>query len=539
MAVNASAVLNDLTDEATAQNAASGQLLMLAYEQIVGRPPTTAELTLGLQQLQDGTPISALRAYLATTGYAAAAVDQVYTDVTGRAVTAPELASDEQSLADRGSLAGLRSYLATTNEAGGKLETLYTDVVGRTITTGELTGDGAAIGAGTATLASLRSYFATTNEAAGKLQAVYTDVVGRTATPTELSGIEAAIGASTATVAGLRRYFATSNEAVNKLQSLYSAELGRAITPSELTADQQVIAGGASLAAIRTYLSTSTEGVNAFDNEYKNAFGDLPGPADLLSGEQALAGGANLASAVLGTPGTVPFIDAVFQSLLGSAPSASEEAAAEQNLAIDLRGAVNLHNTAGYVPSATTAVTAAAAASPEFANAINAAFQAAIGRPANAVELAADQSELSVPPPGTTAFTLAMLKAQIAELSGGAPPQGVGNVQITPQTIAGSPGFVYGLLNNDALMTSGLTGVQPILNGHGVSRSNVYGFDAATDVLQIESRQAANFAALKVTEVPVSMTGGPSTHIDLGGAATIVLVEFPEALLTAANFRFV
>lgn len=538
MAVNTSAVLNDLTDAATAQDAASGQLLILTYKQIIGRPPTAAELTLGLQQLQSGTPISALRAYLATTGYAAAAVGQVYTNVVGRAVTAPELTSDDQDLANGGSLAGLRSYLANTNEAGGKLETLYTDVVGRTITTGELTGDEAAVGAGNATLAGLRSYFATTDEAAGKLQAVYTDVVGRTATPTELSSIEAAIGAGTATVAGLRSYFATSTEAVGKLQSLYSAELGRAITPGELAADQQVIANGSSLAAIRTYLSTSTEGVGAFDNEYKNAFGGLPGPADLLSGEQALAGGADLASAVLRTPGNVPFIDAVFQSLLGAAPSASEEAVAEQNLAIDLRG----HG--GNISFATTAATAVAAASPEFINAINASSQAAIGRPANAVELAADQSELGLPPSGIgytgyTAITLATLKTQIAELSGGGPPQGVGDVRITPQTIAGIPGTVYGLLNNDALISSPYATSQPRLLGNGISETGIIGFNLGTDVLQIETRQAANFGALKITQSVDPSMGFQNAQINLGGGATIILAFIPAASLTAANFRFV
>ena len=550
MAVNISAVLNDLTDAAAAQDADAGQALILTYEQTIGRPPTAAELTLGLQQLQDGTPLSALRDFLATTGYATVAVSQVYTDVVGRAVTAPELASDEQELANGGSLAGLRSYLATTKEADGKLEALCTDVVGRAITMGELTGDEAAIGAGATTLAGLRSYFATTNEAEGKLKSLYADVVGRAATRSELTGGEAAIGAGTVTLGGLRGYFAGTDEAAGKLQSLYSAELGRAITPGELAADQQLIAGGSSLAAIRSYFATSAEVVEAFYQRYYIAFSDRPPATDLLSGEQALAGGADLASAVVGASVTAPFIYSVFESSLGMPPGASEVAAAEQDLATKLRGPDSASLPPGAAAVATIAV---AAASPEFTNAINAAFQAAIGRPANAVELAAERSELSAGLfyNGHTEINLTTLKMEIAELSGGPPPQGVFDVYITPQTIAGSPGTIYGLLNNDALTSSSRAVAVATLSG-GVSVTDIFNFNPATDVIQIESRQAASFSALRIAEVKEppygSRTGhdrvppqfySTDTQINLGNSATIILDDTPLATLTAANFHFV
>ena len=365
-----------------------------------------------------------------------------------------------------------------------------------------------------------------------------------------MTGGEAAIGAGTTTLGGLRSYFATTNEAVGKLQSLYSAELGRAITPGELPADQKLIADGSSLAAIRSYLSTSAEAVNAFYRLYYVAFSDRPAAADLLSGEQALAGGADLASAVVGTPVTTPFINSVFRSSLGTLPSASEVAAAEQNLATELRGPGSASLPPGTAAAATVAV---AAASPEFTDAINAAFQAAIGRPANAVELAAERSELSAGlySNGYSEINLATLKTEIAELSGGAPPQGVFDVYITPQTIAGSPGTIYGLLNNDALMSSLHATVVPTLSG-GVSVTDIFDFNVATDVIQIEGRQAASFSALRITEVrepPYEYRTGhdrvppqfytTDTQINLGNSATIILDDTPSATLTAANFRFV
>ena len=490
MAGNNGVSLNGAVAEVAPQAAADEQALTLTYDQVIGRDPTTAELTLGLQQLQDGASLSSERSYLATTGYAAVAISGIYTDVVGRAVTAPELTSDESYVAGGGSLVNLRGYLAASNEAASKLQFLYADVVGRPITPGELGSDQAALGAGIATLAGLRSYFATTTEAAGKLQ------------------------------------------------TLYQTELDRPITSGELTADQQLIANGSSLAAIRGYLATSAEAVRAFGKQYQNAFGSPPAPADVQSGEQALASGASVSFAVASTASSVSFINAVFTSLLGVAPSAGEVGAAEDRIATAIDVPTN---TTYFAPQATGAVTAVAAASPEFASAINAAFQAALGRPANAVELAADQSELGLPPASNdtavATVTVATLKTQIAELSGGAPPQAAGSVQITGETIAGSSGYIYGLLNNDALISAQGANVGATLIGPG--NATVYPFDPARDILQIETRQAASFGALSLSKSYDSVAGFPITTVKLGSGTSISLDVLSNAPITAANFRFV
>lgn len=137
-------------------------------------------------------------------------------------------------------------------------------------------------------------------------------------------------------------------------------------------------------------------------------------------------------------------------------------------------------------------------------------------------------------------MTLATLKAQIGELAGRASPQGMPGafVQITPQTVAGTPGLIYGLLHNDALIASKPENVGAYQSSGGYAY--VVEFDTAHDVLQIESRQAANFGALHLTQSPANGPGQTGyARVDFGGGATITLYGVHEASLTAANFRFV
>ena len=430
---------------------ATQQALILAYEQTIGRNPTPAELALSQQQLGSGTPIASVRAYLANSGYGAAALARLYSDVVGRAPTLPELAANQGYLANGGSLATLRNYFAATNEAAGKL------------------------------------------------------------------------------------------------RSLYATELNRAVTPAELAADERLVAGGSSLAAIRGYLSTSAEAVQDLTAQFKTALGTAPALSDLQSAERALAGGASQPAAVAGAPGTAAFIDAEYRLLLGVAPSTAPVSAIEQGIAAHLTKPYP-----GYEVSATTlaaqATTAAAAATPQFTDGINAAYQAAAGRQASPVELAAAKSELGANPfnaysPQKT-VTLATLKAQIAELSGGAPPQ-VGSagtsVEIRPQTVLGTPGFISGLPNNIVLISASQD-VYTLAAFQGSGSASINTFDTGRDTLQIPKQQAADFNALTLSESTVPIGPGDTefiTHISLPSRSTIDLPFVTQSSLTPANFQFV
>ena len=396
----------------------AAQAVIQAYNQVIGRDPTAAELATSVQQLQGGASIGDLRAYLATTGYAANALGTIYAKALGRPITAPELASDEHDLAAGGSLGGLLGYLATTAEAEAAVDRAYVAVLSRRPAAPELA---AAQGQlqNSYSLAGVRYMLATSPTGIAAVQAAFQDVSGRAPTPGELTGAEAATGTGAATLAGLRAYFAGTAEATGKLQALYLNELGRAVTPGEVATDEADIAKGSSLAAIRGYLSSSDEAVRALRTRYSNLFSTVPanGPVviagtDLAAAEQALARGASLQAAVLAVPSTINFD---YRLLLGTSPSASELAAIEQGV----------ENAAG--PNFATvqgAVAAAAASSPEFAAAISAAFQAAFGRPATAAEITSYGAMLSFGTPGpgpdapafSAAVTLPDLRRQIGSL---------------------------------------------------------------------------------------------------------------------------
>ena len=175
-----------------------------------------------------------------------------------------------------------------------------------------------------------------------------------------------------------------------------------------------------------------------------------------------------------------------------------------------------------------------AAASPEFTNDINVAYESAIERPATAVELAAAQSDLGA---GLTfnssqnTVTVATLRTQIAELSGGAPPQVSGpdiDIGIRPQTILGRRGFIYGLPNNVELVSAQEMSVSAEFHGPG---------DAL--ILLIPKQQAASFSDLTLSQTINGPGDFPITHIGLHGGATINLQFTQGVSLSVANYQFV
>ncbi len=506
----------------------SDQALILAYNQTIGRDPTAAELALGQQQLQAGTAISTIRAYLATTGDAYVSISAIYDDVVGRSLTYPEAVADEAYLAGGGNLANLRTYLSTSNEA---LDKLYTDVVERDPTTGELSSEVAAINTGTITFDGLRSYFATTTEAASKLQTLYQTELGRTVTLGELTGDEQLI-ANGASLAAIRGYLSTSVEAANAFDRQYQAMFGGPPDAADLTTGKQLLAGGDNLqfaAAEATYTT-------AFKGYFQLEYGFLPALPDLLAGAENAASGVSQAQAVANTPTSDNLIYNTFSTLLDVRPSLRPDlGAAIQAIADDVTASVTMPGQ--HMPNPVAVVTAVVAASPEFSTDVNAAIYAALGRPANAIETAADRTELGLGAPsvdqeGAPAITIDTLRAQIAELSGGVSPfLGGMMLGITPQTIAGNPGIIYGLYNNDALISS-----QP----ETVFSGGISGFNPQTDVLQIKSRQAPNFGSLTITEEPNGSSQNSYTQITLpDGQFVTTLYRISATSLTPANFRFV
>lgn len=157
----------------------------VAYEQTIGRDPTATELALNQQQIANGTSVATLRAYLATTGYAAAALAKLYTDVVGRAITPGELNSGQAALgAGTATLAGLRNDLATTDEALTKLQPLYMTESNRALTPGEAAADERLI-AGRSSLAAIRTYLSTSAEAVRGLTERFQTALGTAPAPSE------------------------------------------------------------------------------------------------------------------------------------------------------------------------------------------------------------------------------------------------------------------------------------------------------------------------------------------------------------------
>ena len=479
--------------------------------------------------LQDG--VQALTAFVNGQQIGAVPVDLddnavlagLYTQILARPVDSASLPGARQQLYTGESVAAFAAGLATSKEAVGDLGALWQAVVGRAVSSGELSGAETALENG-ASQATLRAALAASTEAANAVVATFQAAVGRAPTAAELPGAVGAL-ANGASLASLRGTLAGSAEASGKLQAIYLAVLGRVVTGTELAGDEQALASGSTLAGLQATLATSTEAANAIAALFQSTVGRAPTATELPAVEQALNAGSSLAGlrGALATSGEEGgAITAVFQAALGRNPTTTELPAVEQNIAAG-----------GTLQT----VKAALVFSGEFTADINAAFQAAAGRTANAVEVAADQSELgATPTSASVAITMKTLDAQIGQVDGGAPPQTAmpGSVTISPVTIGGAgPNLVYGLLNNDALVTSQPERVFSLLAG-GTAATEIIGFNPATDIIQLEHTQVANFGALQLS----GSAGGTLTDVTLGSSVIGLLGVAPSAL-TAANFRFV
>ncbi len=588
---------------APASTAQVQQMVTDAYDAVIGRNPTATELATSVGQVMAGTPVAALRAYLATTGYFSLAVNAIYMDIAGRAPTASETSAIQASLAGSGSLAGLRAYFTTTSEAASKisavyvavlgrpataseiaydanylanggslanlrlyeaigvggasaLQALYMDVAGRAATQTELASAQAAIAAGSTSIGGLRAYFATTAEAAGKLSALYQNELERAITPAELAADEKAI-AGGSSLAAIRGYLSTSNEALGKLSALYQNELARAITPGELAADEKAIAGGSSVADIRGYLSTTAEAISSITHRLYFSAPDSAGPPgtpagppgtasladDVASAERSLAGGASLAAAVASVPGVVEAITAVYQALLGVAPDTVDLSAVQQLII----GNLNQPNDYSYGRNLDISNTTLAVAreSPAFTASLSQAYQAAVGRAPTPVELASDKSEL-----GPT-FPAQAIRIQVGELAGGSPPSSFGDYgNITAETIAGTASFAYGLLHNDVLISANshlsvAINSQPSiefgLKSPGIATAYNSGSGAFNPASDIIQIQRQQAAGFgALTLTPFGVVAGSTPFTEISFGAGLRINVFSDGVpLTAANFRFI
>ncbi len=444
------------------------EAIQATFQQVVGQAPDAASLATAQAQLASGVPLASIRSYLASTQQAANAISYIFLSVLGRAPAASDYPGLQQALAGGATLAGLRSYFATTAEAGNAVTAVFNQVLGRAPLPGDVAGAERSL-AGGASLAGIRSYLSTTQEAANAITAVFNADLGRAPFAAELPGLEQAL-ANGASIANFRSYFAGTTEAANAIIAVFQATVGRLPSAADIASIQGNFAAGWSVSGLRSVLAASAEEATTVTRAYQNDLGRAATPADIAASERYIAGGGTL--------------QALQSSLVGST---------------------------------------------EFANDVGAATQAALGRPANAVEIAADRSQVL-----SSYSTAATIRAQVAELSGGEPPPGNGAaIAISPQTIAGSgPNLVYGLLNNDAVISAHPLAVSDEAFG-GLSSPSITGFNPATDLIQVQSRQEASFAALGITPI----NGGASVYV--GNGAFIDLNGVAPASLTAANFRFV
>ncbi len=189
----------------------------------------------------------------------------------------------------------------------------------------------------------------------------------------------------------------------------------------------------------------------------------------------------------------------------------------------------------------------------EVINDVNTEYQTATGHGANAVEIAAAQSEL------ISKLPMYLVDFEITQGQEGGIDY---TATITPQAIGGSPGsYAYSALNSNSIISPNpnlidevaATGGLPGFRGGGIDGSaEIQGFNPATDVIGLQasrvpppgsmshfsdavygpiiySTQAANGVLLYQDQ---------GTTIVEGGGSTIYLEGVNENALTPANFRF-
>ncbi len=347
--------------------------------------------------------------------------------------------------------------------------------------------------------------------------ALYVQVLGRPADSGGLATAVAELG-SGVTAAQLQTIFATSPEAQADLRNAYLQILGRPIDSGALTNLTAALSNGEPLAKIETSLATSPEAQADLTTIYQDELARAPDSSGLASFEVQLANGGSLSAiqaSIASGPEAQNDLTEIYQSDLGRAPDTAGLAGWTQFLA-----------SGGSLSTVQSDILNG----PEVTGTVTSAYQSALGHGPDAVQLAAARSELASGVPSST------LKTELGELSGGAPPHPsvTSGVAVTPQTISNggsTPSYVYSVLNNDALITAQPAAVALLYSGPS-GFPVVNGFNPATDVVEVQSKQDASFSDLHF------FPNGPNTFVYLGGGGILDLIGVPQTSLQASNFKF-
>ena len=543
------------------------------YATELGRAADSGGYAADVQYLAHGGSLAAIKASVAQSPEAAADLTAIYQNELGRVPDASGLASYQTFLANGGSLAAVQASIAASPEAQAGLANLELTVLNRPADAGGLAAYTTFLAHG-GTLSEVSASLVHSPEVTADLTREYQSLTGSGPDAIELAANQSELGSGVALATLQIEIAQLRGDSVQSGSLLYGKPVN--ITP-------QIVAGAA---ASYVYSAGNDDAVVAASPLSGGTlyYPGLPTSADLAGRSNSYFTGFNPAtdyiqvqsyqkpySAVPAFDGygvTIDLGDGAQIELVGVSPSSFQSSdirvsTAPTAVEFDIS---NLYQTilgrapdsgglayyAQYVADGGTlaGVQTALVNSAELVGDISSAYQSALGHPANAVEIAAGQSELQ------SNVTFATLQAELGQLSGGpAPDPTPYPVPITPQTIAGdAPNLVYSLLNNDALITS--TSI-PVTDFYGNgSGAEVYGFNPATNIIQLQAAQtfAAPGPAGSTLQVPDGQNGDvayvqisgttdnrgySTTTISLPGDKSISLSGISDTSLTAANFRIV
>ena len=566
--------------------------LTAIYQDELGRAPDASGLASYQAFLANGGSLAAVKASVAQSPEAVADLMAIYQDELGRAPDASGLASHQAFLATGGSLAAVRASIAASPEAQADLANLEATLLDRPTDAGGLAAYTSLLAHG-GTLSEVSASIVRSPELTADLTRLYQGVTGSGPDAIELAADQSELD-SGASVGAVQ---AEIVEVLDQSNVFDKGPVGLApltVTPQTVAGppiayvygagnDDAVVTANPLSAAMIFYAPLSAQSDVA-----ARGGGSFTGfnPATDYIQIQSYQTDDSIAASPGGTGSTITLGDGAQIDLVGIAPASlqgsdfrvSPSPTGPQNEVADLYqttlgrpadgGGLDYYTQYLAHGGTVAGVRTALGTSAEAAGDISDAHQAALGQPADAVEVAAGQSELASGLP----FTI--LAQELGELSGGAPPQFTdptgSTVEISPQTIGGGPpNLVYGLASNDALIAS-----QPESVGAGYENSgapgggSIVGFNPASDIIQIQASQLFSAPVSQtggyefmeslpipagqggaIAYIPIQSTSGsavltppPSgnfTLISLRGGASIGLPEVPGGVLTAANFRIV
>ena len=272
----------------------SQQAIVAAFLQVIGRPPTSAELQRVSQQAEAGLADATLRQILAGTGEASTALQALYPATVGRAVTGPELERGAGLLAQGFSLSDVRGFLAQSAEGQAAPGWAVQDVLGRAASAAEISGIRASLDRG-ASLVAVRRYLTGTSEGLTKINQLFETTLGRAPisderTVNEYDNVQRAL-VNGSSLSSLRTVLLNSAEHRSLVASIYQHVVGRAATAPELQGVQQAQANGTPIAAIVTALGNSAEFARPIKAAYQAALGRDPTAVELAAARSEVVSG--------------------------------------------------------------------------------------------------------------------------------------------------------------------------------------------------------------------------------------------------------